>query len=59
MAKRHTGDTHKPALPIPADATLPGLAKASKNCQACDLWKRGTQTVFGEGAAGREPDAGR
>ena len=52
MAKRHTGDTHKPTLPIPADATLPGLAKASKNCQACDLWKRGTQTVFGEGVPG-------
>ena len=52
MAKLRTGDTSKPALPIPANATLPGLAKASKNCQACDLWKRGTQTVFGEGSAG-------
>ena len=52
MAKRHTGDTQKPTLPIPADATLPELAKASKNCQACDLWKRGTQTVFGEGVPG-------
>jgi DNA polymerase len=52
MVKLRTGDTGKPALPIPANATLPGLAKASQNCQACDLWKRGTQTVFGEGSAG-------
>jgi DNA polymerase len=52
MAKVRTGDTSKLALPIPANATLPGLAKASQNCQACDLWKRGTQTVFGEGSAG-------
>jgi uracil-DNA glycosylase family protein len=27
------------------------LAKAAKNCRACDLWKHATQTVFGEGAA--------
>ena len=26
---------------------------------ACDLWERGTQTVFGEGAAQRRGDAGR
>src|SRR5439155_8959104 len=24
------------------------------NCRACDLWRRGTQTVFGEGAARAE-----
>jgi DNA polymerase len=29
--------------------TLEDLRQASKTCQACDLWKRGTQTVFGEG----------
>lgn len=38
---------------IPFTGSLPGLAKISKDCHACDLWKRGTQTVFGEG----EPDA--
>jgi uracil-DNA glycosylase family protein len=27
------------------------LAKAAKNCRACDLWKNATQTVFGEGIA--------
>jgi DNA polymerase len=35
---------------IPPKPTLPTLREAAKNCRACDLWKRGTQTVFGEGA---------
>ena len=26
-----------------------GLHDAAAGCKACDLWKRGTQTVFGEG----------
>jgi uracil-DNA glycosylase family protein len=30
------------------------LRKASKGCKACDLWRTGTQTVFGEG--GRHAD---
>ena len=34
---------------IPAQPTLPALKKAAAGCKACDLWKRGTQTVFGEG----------
>src|SRR5580692_13211621 len=28
---------------------LEELGEAAKRCRACDLWKRGTQTVFGEG----------
>ena len=35
---------------IPARATLPALRRAAAGCRACDLWKRGTQTVFGEGS---------
>ena len=35
---------------IPPRATLPALREAAAACQACDLWRRGTQTVFGEGA---------
>ena len=35
---------------IPDQPTLPKLAAAAKDCRACDLWERGTQTVFGEGA---------
>src|SRR5579871_4264998 len=34
---------------IPADATWESLHDAAAGCRACDLWKRGTQTVFGEG----------
>src|SRR5437867_8463393 len=35
---------------VPARPTLPTLRAAAADCKACDLWKRGTQTVFGEGA---------
>jgi len=35
---------------IPPRPTLSALRKAAASCKACDLWKRGTQTVFGEGA---------
>ena len=35
---------------IPARPTLSSLKSAAAHCQACDLWKTGTQTVFGEGA---------
>ena len=35
---------------IPARPTLPALREAARGCRACDLWKRGTQTVFGEGS---------
>jgi DNA polymerase len=34
---------------IPDRPTLARLRDAAKDCQACDLYKRGTQTVFGEG----------
>ena len=34
---------------IPEDPTLVGVQAISKGCKACDLYKRGTQTVFGEG----------
>jgi DNA polymerase len=36
---------------IPPRPTLRALREAAAGCKACDLWKRGTQTVFGEGAA--------
>lgn len=34
---------------FPAYPTLQSARDAAKDCRACDLWKRGTQTVFGEG----------
>jgi uracil-DNA glycosylase family protein len=30
--------------------TIAALRRAAAGCKACDLWKTGTQTVFGEGA---------
>ena len=38
------------ATPGPA-SSLPALRRAAKECRACDLWERATQTVFGEGRA--------
>ncbi|HEU4714344.1 MAG TPA: uracil-DNA glycosylase family protein [Pyrinomonadaceae bacterium] len=35
---------------IPPRATLSLLKTAAADCKACDLWKKGTQTVFGEGS---------
>lgn len=37
---------------IPSQPSLLRLREAAAGCRACDLWERGTQTVFGEGAAG-------
>src|SRR2546425_8123014 len=35
---------------IPDHPAISSVREAAKDCQACDLYKRGTQTVFGEGA---------
>src|SRR5215208_2762444 len=35
---------------IPPNFTWQTLHDAAAGCRACDLWKCGTQTVFGEGA---------
>jgi len=34
---------------IPPRPSIPKLQDAAAECKACDLWKTGTQTVFGEG----------
>jgi uracil-DNA glycosylase len=34
---------------VPLNPTLPKLVEAARCCKACNLWKHGTQTVFGEG----------
>ncbi len=36
---------------VPRKPTLPKLRQAAAGCRACDLWKRGTQTVFGDGSS--------
>ncbi len=50
MAKAK-GDEGTAAALLPRERTLPALRTAAAGCTACDLYKRGTQTVFGEGSA--------
>jgi uracil-DNA glycosylase len=45
-------DTAAPLLP--ERLSLKALREAAAGCKACDLWKTGTQTVFGEGLAKAE-----
>src|SRR6266852_2509143 len=46
MAVRVSGSA---APLVPSRPTLKKLMIAAAGCQACDLWRTGTQTVFGEG----------
>ena len=48
MATRKSSDSAANDL-IPPRPTLTSLKIAAAGCTACDLWKKGTQTVFGEG----------
>jgi DNA polymerase len=47
MAKKPTDSA---ADLIPDRPTIDQVRAAARDCQACDLWRLGTQTVFGEGA---------
>ena len=58
MAKRAARDGQAGRKPLPGEPvpellpnrpTLDAVRDISKGCKACDLYKRGTQTVFGEG----------
>jgi uracil-DNA glycosylase len=49
MARRTAGIETAAAF-IPPRPSLRSLREAAAGCTACDLYKRGTQTVFGEGA---------
>ena len=46
------------AAALPGRRTLRTLETAARGCRACHLWRRATQTVFGEGAP-RRSDARR
>jgi DNA polymerase len=48
MAKKTPRAPSKPVSP----RKLSALRKQAAGCRRCDLWKRGTQTVFGEGPPG-------
>jgi uracil-DNA glycosylase len=50
MAKPASIEESAAAL-IPPGAPLAKLRKIAAGCTACELYKRGTQTVFGEGGA--------
>jgi DNA polymerase len=41
-----------PAAGEASAPSLPALRQAARDCRACELWRIGTQTVFGEGPAG-------
>ena len=50
MTQGELFDTAAPL--VPERPTLGKVREAAAECKACDLWRTGTQTVFGEGAAG-------
>ena len=49
-ARLRRKETKAAAPLIPPRPTISRLQEAARGCQACLLWKTGTQTVFGEGA---------
>ena len=53
MAKRRAGKSGdgEGNTFVPQTTNLKKLQEASKRCKNCDLWERGTQTVFGQGQA--------
>ena len=48
MSKQKTETSAKEFFPD--RKSLKAFRDAAAHCKACDLWKRGTQTVFGDGA---------
>jgi uracil-DNA glycosylase len=49
ISKALPGRIDNPASIAPALKTIAALRTAAHDCKGCDLWKTGTQTVFGEG----------
>src|SRR3954454_13001779 len=53
VVKKRVRSEPKPGQPVPDllpdKPTLKSVADVAADCKACDLYKRGTQTVFGEG----------
>ena len=53
LSRRGRAGEEPTAAPlISTNGTLEELRERARTCRACDLWKRATQTVFGEGSAG-------
>lgn len=49
MPGRRTESAETAKAWIPDHPTLASVREAASHCRACPLWKRGTQTVFGQG----------
>jgi uracil-DNA glycosylase len=62
VPRERTGRTDPAAGPaadtaaplVPDEGGIPSLRAAAARCRACDLWERGTQTVFGDGPRAAE-----
>jgi len=54
MPKPPSKPTRSAADLIPDRPTIDKVRSASKDCRACELWRRATQTVFGEGTKNAE-----
>ena len=51
-SRQNSIDTPESAASVASQlTTISQLREASAECKACDLWKKATQTVFGEGSA--------
>jgi uracil-DNA glycosylase family protein len=50
-AGQHDAEAKSAAAYLPQSKTLASLQAAARGCRGCELWQRGTQTVFGEGPA--------
>lgn len=48
--KARSNEARTAAPLIPESPTIPKIQDAARKCRACPLWKKGTQTVFGDGA---------
>ena len=49
LRRTDTSEITTAAPLVPPRPTLPKLRAVAAECKACDLWRTGTQTVFGEG----------
>jgi DNA polymerase len=49
---RSSDDENWRPAPVPATRSLAQVREAARDCTACHLYKRATQTVFGEGPKG-------
>ena len=48
--RSRSGTAEFSPAPVPATENWEEVREAAARCQACPLWKKGTQTVFGEGS---------